>query len=161
LLEPSYTDRLETRSDDDLRAMKEECSAIETSLSYYRRLAQARIEILDAEVARRARGGSVEELIAELPDILAGGASRAPASQARLAEPDVPLVVIEWDDNRQHLVSDSTLADLPGLDDARLGASRDELQAFERELSDLRHRLHGVLDGIEHEIATRQAAASG
>jgi anti-sigma-K factor RsiG len=161
LLEPSYVDRLDTRSDDDLRAMKEECAAIETSLSYYRRLAQARIEILDAETTRRARGGSVEELIAELPDILAGGASRTPASQARLAEPDVPLVVIEWDDNRQHLVSDSTLADLPNLDDARLGASRDELQAFERELSDLRHRLHGVLDGIEHEIATRQAAASG
>jgi hypothetical protein len=29
-------------------------------------------------------------------------------------------------------------------------------------VSDVRHRLHGVLDGIEHEIATRQAAgASG
>jgi hypothetical protein len=142
--------------------MKEECASIETSLSYYRRLAQARIEILEAEAGRRARGGSVEELIAELPDILAGEGSRAPASQARLAEPDVTLVPIEWDDNRQQLVGDSTLADLPVLDDARLGAVRDELQAFERELSELRHRLHGVLDGIEHEIATRQAAgASG
>jgi hypothetical protein len=142
--------------------MKDECASIETSLSYYRRLAQARIEILEAEAARRARGGSVEELIAELPDILAGEGARAPASQARLAEPDVPLVTIEWDDNRQQLVSDSTLADLPVLDDARLGTVREELQTFERELSELRHRLHGVLDGIEHEIATRQAAgASG
>ncbi len=140
--------------------MKEECATIETSLSYYRRLAQARMEIIDAETARRERGGSVEELISELPDILAGDTARAPASQARLAEPDVPLVTIEWDDNRQLLVGDSTLADLPGLDDARLRASRDELQAFERELSDLRHRLHGVLDRIEHEIATRQAAGA-
>jgi anti-sigma-K factor RsiG len=142
--------------------MKDECTSFETSLSYYRRLAQARIEILDAEVARRARGGSVEELIAELPDILAGEGSRAPASQVRIAEPDVPLVPIEWDDNRQLLVSDSTLADLPVLDDTRLGEVREQVQSFERELSDLRHRLHGVLDGVEHEIATRQAAgASG
>jgi anti-sigma-K factor RsiG len=142
--------------------MKAECAAVETSLSYYRRLAQGRIEIIDAEVERRARGGSVEELIAKLPDILAGDGGRSSTTQARIAEPEAPILDLEFTDNRQQLVSDSTLADLPALDDARLGTIRDELNEFEREVSDLRHRLHGVLDGIEHEIATRQAAgASG
>jgi anti-sigma-K factor RsiG len=142
--------------------MKAECAAVETSLSYYRRLAQGRIEIIDAEVERRARGGSVEELIAKLPDILAGDGGRSSTTQARIAEPEAPILDLEFTDNRQQLVSDSTLADLPALDDARLGTIRDELNEFEREVSDVRHRLHGVLDGIEHEIATRQAAgASG
>jgi hypothetical protein len=142
--------------------MKAECAAVETSLSYYRRLAQGRIEILDAEIERRARGGSVEELIAKLPDILAGDGGRSSTTHARIAEPDAPIVELEFTDNRQQLVSDSTLADLPTLDDARLGAIREDLREFEREVSDVRQRLHGVLDGIEHEIATRQAAgASG
>jgi hypothetical protein len=142
--------------------MKSECTAVETAVSYYRRLAQGRIEILDAELERRERGGTVEELIAQLPDILAGDGGRSSSTQARIAEPDAPITELAWPDHREQLVSDSTLADLPTLDDARVGTIRDELRDFERELSDVRRRIHGVLDGIEHEIATRQAAgASG
>jgi hypothetical protein len=142
--------------------MKSECTAIETSVSYYRRLAQARIEILDAELERRERGGTVEDLIAKLPEILAGDGVRSAGPQTRIAEPDAPIVELEWAGNRQQLISDSTLADLPILDDARVESIREELREFERELSDVRRRLHGVLDSIEHQIATRQAAgASG
>jgi hypothetical protein len=142
--------------------MKTECNAVETSLSYYRRLAQGRIEILEAEIVRREQGGSLEELVAKLPQILAGDAGRSANAQTRLAEPDAPMIELEWADNRQELVSDSTLAGIAALDDARVATVRDELREFERELSEVRHRLHGVLDGIEHEIATRQAAgASG
>jgi hypothetical protein len=145
-----------------LRAMKSECTAIETSVSYYRRLAQGRIEILDAELERRERGGTVEDLIAKLPEILAGDGVRSAGAQTRLAEPDAPIVELEWAGNRQQLISDSTLADLPILDDTRVASIREELREFERELSDVRRRLHGVLDSIEHQIATRQAAgASG
>jgi hypothetical protein len=135
---------------------------VETSLSYYRRLAQGRIEILEAEIVRREQGGSLEELVARLPQILAGDGGRSSNAQTRLAEPDAPIIELEWADNRQELVSDSTLAGIAALDDERVATVRDELREFERELSEVRHRLHGVLDGIEHEIATRQAAgASG
>jgi hypothetical protein len=141
--------------------MKEECSSFETSLSYYRRLAQGRIEILDAELERRAQGGTVEELIAKLPEILAGDGVRASGAQSRIAEPEAPVLRLEWPDHRELLVNDSTLADLPSLDDARVREIRDQLRDFEHEVSELRHGLHGVLDQLEHEIATRQAAASG
>jgi hypothetical protein len=142
--------------------MKSECTAVETSVSYYRRLAQGRVEILDAELERRRNGGTVEELIAKLPEILAGENGRPAAAQTRLAEPDAPMIELELPGHREQLISDSTLADLPNLDDTRVEAIREDVAAFERELSELRHRLHGVLDGIEHEIATRQAAgASG
>ena len=49
LLEPSYAERLDARSTDDLRDMKHECGVIENSVSFYRRLAQGRIEILDGD----------------------------------------------------------------------------------------------------------------
>ena len=43
--------------------MDHECAEIETELSYVRRLAQARIDIIQAEVDRRAAGGSLGDLI--------------------------------------------------------------------------------------------------
>jgi hypothetical protein len=162
LLDPAYIESLGSRATDDLRAMKTECSEIETSVSYYRRLAQGRIEILDAELDRRKRGGSLEDLISQLPDILAGEGGRSSSTQSRIAEPDAPVVELEWSDGRERLITDTTLANLPLLDDNGVVSVRDELREFERDLSDVRRQLHGVLDQLEHEIAQRQAAgASG
>src|SRR5689334_9380688 len=140
LLEPSYAERLDARSTDDLREMKHECGVIENSVSFYRRLAQGRIEILDAELDRRRRGGSVEELISQLPDILAGDNARSSTTQSRLAEPESPEVELEWDDGRERLITDTTLANLPLLDDAGVESIREELRDFERDLSDVRHQ---------------------
>ena len=57
VLGPEYLEGLEDRDIDDVRAMHEQCLEIETEVSYVRRLAQARMEILRAEQDRRARGG--------------------------------------------------------------------------------------------------------
>jgi len=139
--------------------MKRECTEVETSVSYLRRLAQARIEILEAEVDRRATGGSVEGLIANLPRILAAGGGRSSASNARLAEPDVSIVELHWPDGRESLVADKVLANLTSLSAAEVAEGLERLRDFEHELSDLRRRLHGVIGDLEHEIATRAAGA--
>ena len=86
VLEPEYLDGLASVSDDDLQAMHEECMELETEVSYVRRLAQARIEILNAERERRATGGSVADLIAALPKILADPGPR-PDPAVEPAEP--------------------------------------------------------------------------
>lgn len=161
LLAPAYTADLEARDLDALHEMKAECAEVETAVSYYRRLAQARLEILEAERERRAAGGSVEDLIADLPRILAAGGPRPAAANTRLAEPDTPIAELSWPDGRERLVGDETLANLPVLDDAALAASHDAIAAFERELSEWRRGLHRVLDGIEREIAVRRAAGRG
>src|SRR4051794_37350137 len=71
LLEPGYLEGLERRSVDEVRAMHEDSLRVETEVSYARRLLQARIDILNAEIQRRATGGSVADLLAALPAILA------------------------------------------------------------------------------------------
>jgi len=119
------------------------------------------MEILEAEERRRAAGGSVGDLVADLPRILAGGGARSAASDTRLAEPDVPIVPLHWPDGREDLVADEMLANLPSLGPAEIADGLERLRSFERELSDLRHRLHGVIGGLEHEIATRAAGAVG
>ncbi len=147
------------RSDEALRVLKAEAVAVENSVSYYRRLAQGRIEILEAEQRRRAEGGSVADLIEALPQILGGTHGRSTAANSRFVEPDLDYIELEWPDGRQHLVTDDgTLASLPMISDAELGDVMERLQAFERELSDDRRRLHTVIDAADHEIAVRAAA---
>ena len=83
LLEPGYATGLDTKSLDDLRSMHEECTQAELALSYYRRLAQARMEILEAELARRRSGGSVGDLVADLPRILSAESGRSTVTTTR------------------------------------------------------------------------------
>ena len=160
LTDPAYTSALGSRSIDDVRMMKAECGQFEHALSYYRRLAQARIEILEAEQSRRERGGTVEELVAQLPRILSSDAGRSSAATARMANADAPAIELHWPDGRERLVADTTLAQLPVLTPDDLESTLSELRRFERELSDLRQQLHGVLDVLEREIAARQVAGT-
>jgi hypothetical protein len=140
--------------------MKAECSEIELAVSYYRRLAQGRIEILEAERARRDRGGSLEDLVADLPRILGSEPGRSSAGSTRVTNGETPTIELRWPDGREELVDDSTLANLPTLDDPTLDDTTERLRAFERELSDARKQLHGVIDVLEREIAGRQVAGT-
>ena len=59
------------------------------------------------------------------------------------------------------LVADDSLVTLDGLSDSDLAEMREELGAFERDLSEYRRELHVVLDAVEREIAHAAAADVG
>jgi hypothetical protein len=160
LVAPEFSAGLGQRDLDDLRAMRSECSAVEHAVSYTRRLAQGRFEILSAEQTRRAEGRSVRDLIADLPRILGEERGRSSAPNSRVATTEEPVLEIDWGP-RAPLVEDDSLANLDALSDDDLAAAVDALREFEHELSEYRHDLHRVLDAIEHEIATRAAADVG
>ena len=160
LLEPAYVSDLTPRSLEELRAMHDECAQAELALSYYRRLAQARIEILEAEEARRERGGSVEELIADLPNIL-GAESRSTVATTRGAPTaDAPTMELHWPDGREQLVVDTTLAHLPTISADDLAATLAALRVFESDLSDMRGQLHLVIDAIDRVLAERRVSGT-
>jgi hypothetical protein len=160
LVDPQYLADLDARSLDDLRAMRSRCAEFELSVSYDRRLVQARMEILDAEVNRRARGGSLDELVADLPRILGAEPGRAAAASTRVANAQAPSIQLHWPDGRERLIDDETLATLPSISDDEVGDTARRLADFERELSGLRHRLHDVIDALDREIASRQVAGT-
>lgn len=155
LLDPEFTRGLAERDADALRSMRAECAEVETALSYFRRLAQGRMEILAAEHDRRARGGSVEELIARLPEILGSEQNRGSSASSRIASDQIAEIDLG---PRAALVADDTLANLPVLSDDELGAAASELAAFERDLSSDRQQLHEVIEQIDRQIAARAAA---
>jgi hypothetical protein len=159
VLGPGYLDGLESRSDDEIHTMHEECMELDTEVSYVRRLAQARIEILNAERERRATGGSVADLIASLPTILADAGPRPDPASSRLTRHLAPSPSIRWTGGREPLIVDDTLANLPTLGNETLLSTLAELGELEREVSERRRALHGVLDVIEGELARRRVNA--
>lgn len=157
VLDPSYCADLHDRSLEDLRAMQAECHEVETEYSYVRRLAQARIEILEAELDRRAAGGSLGDLVAALPEILADRGARPDPATTRLPRPFAPSARIRWQRGLERLVSDSSLVNLPLLTDGELRDTLIQLRELERQASQTRHALHRVLDVLDHELARRLA----
>jgi hypothetical protein len=155
VLDPAYLTDIPSCSIDDLRARHSECLEIETEVSYVRRLAQARVDILRAELDRRAAGGSVGDLIAALPQILADTGPRAAVTDSRLPRHLAPSMDIKWNRGLEHLVFDGTLANLPTLSEQELRDTIEQLGTLERELSDRRRALHGVIEAIELDLAAR------
>jgi hypothetical protein len=155
VLEPGFLADVSEWPLPELRRRHAECLEIETEVSYVRRMTQARIDILEAELDRRATGGSVGDLIAALPEILADEGPRAPVEKSRLTRRLAPSMDIEWKRGREHLITDDTLATLPNLDDDELRATIRQLGELEQEVSQQRRRLHQVIDRMEADLAAR------
>lgn len=161
VLDAGYLDGVSSRSDDELRDMRRECREVETEYSYLRRLAQGRIAILDAERDRRARGAPLSELIDQLPKILADNEPPRPdPSRTRLPALLAPRKLSGYQRGMERLVEDDTLANLPNLSDLELDESVEQLRALEREVSDIRRKLHGVIDTLADELAARSTTGA-
>jgi len=153
VLDPAYLADVEGITIDELRGKHAECVEIETEVSYVRRLTQARIDILDAEVRRRSTGGSLEELIDQLPQILADTGPRGNPASSRLPMQMAPEQDSEWAPDLERF--DGVLANLPTLTDAELEDALAGLRSLEREVSDQRRELHGVIDRIDRSLAAQ------
>src|SRR5664279_5435863 len=106
VLGSDYLTGLAGQSLDAVREMERECAEIETELSYIRRLAQGRIDIIEAEVDRRAAGGSLGDLIAALPKILAYDSPRPDPAATRFTDPATPASEIDFKRGLESLISD-------------------------------------------------------
>jgi hypothetical protein len=155
MLGPDYLDGLGERSIDEVREMHEACLEVETELSYVRRLAQARIDIVEAELERRTKGGSMSDLVAMLPEILSDDHPRPDPASSRLPQHFAPSMAIEWKRGLESLIADATLVNLPTIPDDELRETLDQLGQLERDVSQRRQALHRVVDGIEADLTTR------
>ncbi|MET0275506.1 MAG: hypothetical protein ABW211_01525, partial [Acidimicrobiia bacterium] len=112
-----------------------------------------RIDILEAEIGRRERGDSLEDLINNLPEILADSGPRGNPASSRLPMQMAPEQDSEWAPRLEAF--DRTLTNLTVLSEDELRGAIDGLRALEREVSDQRRALFGVIDRIDLELAER------
>jgi hypothetical protein len=154
VLDDRYLGDLAALSMDDLRIKRTECQAIEVELSYRRRMAQGRLDIVGAEQRRRAEGGerpSDDELVQTLAATLAD--RTRPSGNGRLPEFLTPG---EVDTSELDAIARpgplARIADLPAAELVRLVA---ELSTYEQSVSHTRRTLHERIDALQAEITRR------
>ncbi len=153
---PAYLEGLTDKSIAELRAMREECREAENEVSFERRLCQARLDILAAEINRR-EGRSEDDLVARLPEILGGERRQAadlplPSRAPDFSVPrnaDVPRRRVE------EVVGEQTLARLSDIDVAELHQIMDTLADYEKTVSARRRAIQDVMDKVQGEIVRR------
>ena len=160
ITDPAYAEALGSASIEQLRAMRGECREGEKELSFERRLCQARIDILTAELERRA-GTDGEGLVQRLQrgEILGEGAPGEDRGDSALPDrapdfsiprnADVPRRRVE------EIVGEQTLTRLPQLHAEEIKATIKSLAEHERQVSERRRLVHDVVDRLQAEIVRR------
>lgn len=137
----------------ELRAMRDDCGQEEARFSYNRRLLQARIDIISAELERR-RGNSTETLIEALPRILADSSRPVQGiGDARNTPVYEPGETGRRSDDR--LATDALLSRLPDLTDMELESELEELREEEKRVSELRRAVLANFDALQAELVRR------
>jgi hypothetical protein len=160
VLAPGYLSGLLEVSIGDLRAMRRECTDLENGVSYVRRLAQGRLDLVLAETRRRSEGGGgdLADLVARLPELLSDGV-RAAGSGRVEQELDPPDFVVEpLSEVLDRAVGPSVMTEVAELGADELSAAVIALHNFEEQLSTSRRSLHRTIDSLNDELARRIAA---
>jgi hypothetical protein len=137
---------------DLLRSRRGEAIAEETDLSYLRRMLHGRIDILAAELSRRANPAQ-GSLVAKLAQILADDTSARTSSARHL-----PIDGASAGDYRLRMeaaLDEMALPDLGNYPEAALLEAAGRLRDCESEVSDLRRRVHAIVDRYAIELGRR------
>ncbi len=159
IADPAYVAGLSQLSIDDLRSKRTECSDIENALSYVRRLAQGRLDLLVAESSQRGQGqgGDLAGLVDNLPDLLSEGV-RGPGSGRISQELDPPDEIVDpLVADLDSAVGPHVMAALAELGDDELSAAVIALRRFEDRLSKSRSSVHDTIDLLNTDLARRIA----
>jgi hypothetical protein len=157
VLDPHYLDGLSERGLDEIRDMRAECETAETAVSFLRRVAQGRLDLIHAYLDRRAQSeiNDMRAFVEDLPSIIAAGPPprSGPARIYGLQLPDVHPddLVVELD----AVLGADKMSELESLDDSELEAIADELAEMEARISSQRRSLHEEIDRIQAEIVSR------
>ncbi len=159
VLTAGFLDGISSWSLDEVRARKHECQELENSVSFARRVVQARLEILRAESSRRRSGGSIADLVAALPTILGSEGPRSGVATTRFPNEFSPDLDDQAATELDSVINDTALAELPDLSTDELAQRIAHLEAFERTVSDQRSSLHTIIDQLDQHIVERNSRA--
>lgn len=157
VLAAEYLADLPDREVAELRSLRADCRAIETRLSYLRRLVQGHQDIVVGELERRRTGGDADDMAAlvdRLPEILADrirgpGSGRLPESIEN-EEPSGRLM-----DHLEAVMTAVPLEEAASVEMERLEAAATELADLEAEVSALRRDMFDRIDVVEAELTRR------
>lgn len=157
ILTSPYLDGIESRSLEEIRAMRTECQQIEVGLSYLRRLIQGRLDIVHTYLEYVDTDGppDLASLVDSLPGILSAGPGRPPGPEhlPMLLAPDTEGsdLTAELDD----VLGADEIGSLDGMDANQLRDLAGRLEALENRVSLDRRALHIRIDTLQAELVER------
>lgn len=156
LLQPDFLADLTTMPIEVLRSKRAECVDVETGLSYLRRLVQGPLDIVSAELRRRASGQGAADLARLVESLPATLADDRPAGAGRLPQTLEPTAIdAELEAELGRLVGDAQMARVGELHAVELIDLAEQLRAFEQRISGLRQRFFGTIDALQAELTRR------
>ncbi|MDT9685180.1 ABC transporter substrate-binding protein [Streptomyces sp. TRM76323] len=150
--ESAVTPDLKALRLDELRALRRDSHTDEADLSYVRRLLQGRIDILRAELARRA--APEVPVMHRLSEILADAPSARRPGSVRHMTLSTPRSE-EYRVLAAEMLAEVELSDLDARTDAELHEAMGRLARYEQVVSRRRQELQRTADGCSAEIARR------
>lgn len=134
---------------DELRSLRQELQREDDVVSYARRVAQARLDLVKTELGRREDGREIgEEITPVLSQHLTGGPARPPRPAEDLSD---NVLSAELDE----LCSRLGYGRLDELDEAELNALADGISEFEQRVSADRRARFDRLDALSAELVRR------
>lgn len=136
----------------ELRALRAELQHEDDAVSYVRRLAQARLDLVRAEMRYRVAGEDSNNITGELPIILGSHLTGGPARPPRPADDfsDHPLAL-----ELEELCEEAGSTDLPTMNKQELADFAARLHEFEQLRSHERKALFGRIDALSAELVRR------
>ena len=155
---PDYVAGLESLSTTEVRAKRDECQRMAEIFSYLRRQIQGRLDIVHADLERRA-GGEPGDLAALIEQLKSGKILRdreRPAGYGRLVARMDAVDENGWiGQEMEQALPAGRLSELPELSDDEVANFADALAALERKVSERRARLHERTDELQAELVRR------
>lgn len=138
-----------TLSLDELRAKRSEMQQRDDVVSYARRVAQARLDLVRTELARRNSDGDVSEEVTDvLSQHLTGGPARPPRPAEDLSDDALSLEL-------DAICSAHHYGRVEDLDEVELGELADAIEEFEQRVSQDRRARFDRLDALSAELVRR------
>ena len=151
VLGAGFADDLGALGLSDLRERRREAEQEEADLSYIRRMLQGRMDILRAELSRRAAGG--DKIVEHLSVVLAD-TGRSDHGSGRFLRVE-PSRVDEHRRLVEQIIADVGVSDVEGRSDDDLREALGRLETFEHGVSEDRRAVQAVMDALTAEVAAR------
>jgi len=162
----------------ELRVLRRQAQAVEAAVSYARRIAQGRIDLLMAIVKRSSEkpleedretqaghfgqsgadsqdGDLLRDVIGDLPSILAGARPQR-SGRTELPEFLVPVLdspdLVAWMEEMDSIFGPGDLETVSEADPGDLQMRIERMSALEARLSSIRHELHRIIDRIQEAV---------
>ncbi len=158
LLGEDYLVGLHEMSLDEIRERRAQSWEAEDALSVLRRMVQGRLDIVHAELGRRAggdQGADIAHLVEQLPEILSEG-GRSAQGRGRLPTnlaPDLNYRKLTAELDR--IIDVDTSGGLPHMDEQRVRGIAEALEDLERNVSSRRRAVQERIDALQAEVVRR------